>query len=125
MEFDTRVSYVLVAAMFLTQAVMLWLQLGASLRHKHRSFLLLAIGSVCGLLYLLINVVPVQMSIEADIAGPLFWVASALLATQMILSVWGTAELFQAYRTLSLEASQRASESHVTPNKSLEGTRER
>jgi hypothetical protein len=48
------------------------------------------------------------MSIQADIAGALFYVASILLATQMILSVWGTAELFRAYRALASDANQNS-----------------
>ena len=106
MEFQTRISYVLVAGAFLTQVVMLWLQLRASIRHSHRSFALLAVGTCCGLLYLLVNVVPSKMLIEAGIAGELFYVSSSLLAMQMILSVWGTVELFQAYRRLASAVPQ-------------------
>jgi len=46
------------------------------------------------------------MLIEAGIAGELFYVSSSLLAMQMILSVWGTVELFQAYRRLASTVPQ-------------------
>src|SRR3546814_4770043 len=41
------------AFVLLVQSGMLWLQAGALRRHGHRSFLLLAIGSVLGILYCL------------------------------------------------------------------------
>ena len=101
MSIESYLSYFLVGAMFLTQAIMLWLQLAASMRHRQRSFVLLSVATICGILFLLVSIVPIKMNIEADMHTPLFYLSSSLLAMQMILGVWGTAELFRAYRKLA------------------------
>jgi len=105
---EATTSYVLVGAMFFTQGAMLWLQVAALVRHRHRSFVLLSIGTTCGISYLLLNVVPLWIPAFANLAGSRFYVASALLLVQMAVSVWGTAELFQSYRQIS-EISRQSS----------------
>ena len=108
MSIESHVSYVLVVAMFLTQAIMFWLQFTASRRHRQRSFVLLWIGTLCGVMYLLLNVMPIATPIAADIETPIFYVSSLLVVVQMVLSIWGTAELFQAYRKLDAHAQINA-----------------
>jgi len=105
---ESRVSYVLVAAMFLTQAIMFWLQFKASMRHRQRSFAFLWVSTLCGALYLLLNIVPIKMHISANMDAPIFYASSLLLVAQMTLGVWGTAELFKAYRRLDTQASEAA-----------------
>jgi hypothetical protein len=102
---DSHIAYLLVGAMFLTQTTMFLLQFSASRRHRQRSFVLLWIGTICSILDLVLNIVPIRLRIDSDMVVPLFYVSSLLLVAQMILTVWGTSELFRAYRRLDSQVA--------------------
>ena len=81
---------------------MLGLQVGASRRHRHRSFVLLSVATVCGIAYLLVGLALKMRLVDIVSLGlPLYYVSAILLVLQMTLGIWGTATLFQSYRELA------------------------
>jgi ABC-type cobalamin transport system permease subunit len=101
MQTEQTVVYGLMVAAFLTQLIMLSLQLRASRRHRHRSFLLLAIATAFGIAYILACVALDKWRPSGHLSIPLFYASALLLISQMVLGVWGTFELFASYRKLA------------------------
>ena len=123
MKFGTPLSYFLVATMFATQLTMLTLQVTAHRRHHHRSFLLLSVATVSGLLYLgLPWTFAGSLALRATPAAARVYdlTAAALLLTQMVLGVWGTASLFRSYASLSTIPAQAPLSPADAPNYGLE-----
>jgi len=90
---------------FVVFLVLLALQFAAFRRHRHKSFLLLGLGSLCGIAsgaigaadYLFPSDLATMVS-RLEVRS-VFYVASALLC------LWGTISLFNSYRALSAKAS--------------------
>ena len=91
----------LLAAPFVFQLAMLALQLRAFAQHRHVSFLLLSIATVCGLLYLSVQVWFLWWHPDQSMQGSWFWVTTVALLFQMVLGLWGTASLFRSYGKLA------------------------
>ena len=88
-------------ALVATQLIMLALQLNAFWRHRHYSFLLLAIGTLLALAYMLFLWMPrLVPSLRANFET-LYFIALVFAAIQMPLATWGTAALFRSYRRLA------------------------
>jgi hypothetical protein len=107
--FRGSVTFALAVATILTQVVLLVLQARAFWRHKHRSFLLLSLATICGLIYLL--------AMLSVFVFPRYWgnaqvalvvLSASVLLAQMMLGVWGTASLLRSYRQLAETAGKAA-----------------
>ena len=98
------VYYFVLIAPFLVLLAFLGLQVSALARYRHGSFLLLAIGSGCGLLYVLGQYAAVYLRSNGEVPPDSLFYASALfLLGQMIVGLWGTAWLFRSYGQKSAE----------------------
>jgi hypothetical protein len=78
---------------------LLALEVRAFLRHKHMSFLLLAIATACGLLYLA-GLYGLSYYVHlANQPVPSVWLytGAILQAAAILFGFWGTASLIQAY----------------------------
>jgi hypothetical protein len=91
----------MIVATFFTFVVFFWLQLSALRRHGHVSFLLLLIGTGCGLLSAGIGMLGHWLEAPAAIPTFFYYVPGILLLGQMILGIWGTVLLFRSYGALS------------------------
>jgi len=104
------VAVALTVAAFATQLVMLGLQAGALRRHRHRSFVLLSVATLCGIAFLVIRLVlKVWAPHAVALISTLYYLSVFCLVLQMILGVWGTASLFKSYRDLASAAGQSRS----------------
>jgi hypothetical protein len=91
----------MIVATFFTFVVFFWLQLSALRRHGHVSFLLLLIGTGCGLLSAGIGMLGHWLEAPAAFPTLFYYVPGILLLGQMILGIWGTVLLFRSYGALS------------------------
>ena len=91
----------MVVATFFTFVVFFWLQLSALRRHGHVSFLLLLIGTGCGLLSAGIAMLGRWLDAATTFPTFFYYVPGLLLLGQMVLGIWGTVLLFQSYGALS------------------------
>jgi len=113
--------YALLTTPFLVQLVMLSLQVGAYRRHGHLSFLLLSVATVCGLLFLSIPSAYRWWNGSGMPISLTWYVIYALaLLAQCVLTLWGTASLFQSYAALAA-AVPRESASAEAPNNRWRG----
>ena len=106
MFWSQKLAYFVLASTFITQLVMVWLQVRAYREHKHVSFLLLSIGTTCALLYIVVG--QILGFLRDTILAPPLWVfacATAFLFVQMIVGVWGTVSLFKSYGRLASPAA--------------------
>jgi hypothetical protein len=99
----------LLAAPFAFQVAMLALQVGAFSRYGHRSFLLLSIATVCGLLFFGMQVGFMWWHPHQSMQGALFWITTVALLIQLVLGLWGTAWLFRSYGQLASAAAGQVS----------------
>jgi hypothetical protein len=86
-----------------TSVVLLLLQLAAFRRHEHVSFLLLAVSTTCGLLYIATALLRYWLGPSA-IDAWLYYLLPIFLSGQMVLGIWGVVALFRSYRDLSAAA---------------------
>jgi hypothetical protein len=95
-------AYFVLALTFITELVMLSLQLGAYKRHGHVSFLLLSIATGSALFYIAVGQI---LGLLRDTPfSPPMWLFAAMtipLFVQMIVGVWGTVLLFRSYDKLN------------------------
>ena len=112
-------AYVLLWSAALCQLVLLGLQLRAYAAYKHRSFLVLAVGTTLGLALAAITLA-VTLAPSA-LPSPKAFYAVALVCgiAQVPIAIWGVAWLFQTFGQLQSRLAV------VLPNNSLERTRER
>lgn len=96
------------AFVLLIQSAMLGLQASALRRHGHRSFLLLAIASVLGILYCLASFPMYLMHIDEDVFWALTLGSAALVVAGGILGLAGTTMLLRSYAELSEQAASVA-----------------
>jgi hypothetical protein len=101
MEFLRTLVLWFSGAIIVTQGIILSLQLSAYRRHKHPSFMVLAIGTVLGLLYTWLILVPRLYPPMRNSSVELYFVALALGAVQLPVGVLGVAWLFRSYRRLA------------------------
>jgi biopolymer transport protein ExbD len=106
MFWSQKLAYFVLASTFVTELVMLSLQVRAYREHKHVSFLLLSIATTCALLYIVAGQI-LGFLRDTILAPPLrvFACATAFLFVQMIVGVWGTASLFKSYGRLASPAA--------------------
>ena len=104
MELSNLIGALTSAFVLLVQSGMLWLQASALRRHRHRSFLLLAIGSVLGILYCLTSFPLYLMHISEDAFCALMLGSTALVLIGAVLGLVGTALLFRSYTKLAQRA---------------------
>lgn len=119
MFWSQKLAYFVLASTFITQLVMLSLQLRAFREHRHVSFLLLSIATTSGLLYMVVG--QTLGFLGNTILAPPLWVfacATAFLFVDMIVGVWGTVSLFKSYGRL---ASPAASDEALTIRISADG----
>ena len=83
--------------------VLFALQVGALRRHRHKSFLLLCVGTLCGIASLVLAAT--SYLFPTDPATMVFWleVRSVFYVASALLCLWGTVSLFNSYRALSEE----------------------
>ena len=122
MNLTQVVAYFMAVALFITQIVMLSLQIGGFRRHRHTSFLVLSITTISGLFYLALGLTQRLAPRGIFSVSTVLYLTSALLLTQMILGVWGTASLFKSYGRLSAGVGTAAPVE--TPNNRMERTRD-
>jgi hypothetical protein len=96
------IYYTLLIVPYLACFVLLWLQVRAYRRHRHRSFLLLSVGSVSGFLALVTRQTYgwLTLSMAWYLAGPVLWLLS------VSVGIWGTVALFQSYDEIAASASK-------------------
>jgi hypothetical protein len=111
----TRVT--LWAATF-CQIVVLWLQLRAFAHYKHRSFAILAVGTLLGLVSSAISAGLSVSPSDSPAIRSLYGAALIGTIAQIPLAIWGVIWLFRSYGHLQLRSQQ------VLPNTSLERARE-
>jgi protein-S-isoprenylcysteine O-methyltransferase Ste14 len=103
MNWYQKLYYFVLASTFITQLVMVSLQIRAFKRHRHLSFLLLSVATACGLLYIVAS--QILGALRGTAFPPPLWIfacATVPLFAQMIVGVWGTVCLFRSYRQLSV-----------------------
>jgi hypothetical protein len=103
MNWYQKLYYLVLASTFITQLVMVSLQIRAFRRHRHASFLLLSIATASGLFYIVVS--QTLGEVRGSAFAPPLWLfacATIPLFAQMIVGVWGTASLFRSYRELSV-----------------------
>jgi hypothetical protein len=96
------VAYLIQGSYFITGVILFVLQLRAFRRHRHRSFLLLALGSAAATMFLIAGLV--MQAVAPGSRGSLLLYAFSLLVlmpAQCIFGVWGTATLFKSYGHLA------------------------
>jgi len=100
------------------QVVVLWLQLRAFAQYKHRSFAVLAVGTVLGLVSSAISAGLAVSPSDSPAIRSLYGAALIGTIAQIPVAIWGVVLLFRSYGHLQLTSQQ------VLPNTSLERTRE-
>jgi hypothetical protein len=113
MEIYQLIARVAICCAFISALVILSLQVAAFRRHGHKSFLLLAMSSVSGVVYVALNAPAYFLGIGLPAAILLAKIAAVPQAATFVLSIWGTASLFKSYRQLASHASSRAQ--HIDP----------
>jgi hypothetical protein len=93
-------------AIIVTQVIILSLQFAAYRRHKHPSFMVLALGTLLSLFYALLILVPRLYPPLRNSYVDLYFAALALGALQMPIAIWGIAWLFRSYRQLADRANR-------------------
>ena len=98
--------YLIPGLSLIVSTALLALQLRMFLRHRHISFLLLFGGTLCALIYVLCLYSLSYYFGRGDPlpdSFPVAWpyVAPALQVAALLLGLWGTASLFNAYNGLS------------------------
>jgi len=119
MFWSQKLAYFVLASTFITQLVMVSLQVRAFREHKHVSFLLLSIATTCALLYIVAG--QILDFLRDTILAPPLWVfacATTFLFVQMIMGVWGTVSLLKSYGRL---ASPTTSDEVLTIRISADG----
>jgi len=107
MTLDAVAYYTLLITPFLVHLAMLTLQVGAYRRDRHLSFLVLSVATMCGVI-ILISTFAIRWWSGSGMPVSSTWyvaLASALLV-QGVLTVWGTASLFQSYGALAAAVPQ-------------------
>jgi hypothetical protein len=101
---DLRTIYLcLQGAVIVTILTVLCLQVGAYRRHRHYSFLVLAVCSLLNLAYIVLAAAPLLVPSLAPSVHALYAASMCVVAIQLPLGVWGVAALFRSYRVLSEE----------------------
>ena len=106
--------YYLIAALtsafvLLVQSGMLLLQANALRRHGHRSFRLLAVGSIFGILYCLMSFPLYLMKLDEGTFWALTLGSTTLVLVGASLGLVGTALLFRSYAKLAERAGPDSS----------------
>lgn len=92
------------------QLTMLGLQSAAYRRHGHKSFLILCIASVLGLIYACLMGIPYIVPLDASILVSVTAIGALVGAMSALLAVLGTALLFKSYRNLAEVAARSSSD---------------
>jgi hypothetical protein len=96
------VTYLIQGSYFITGLILFVLQLRAFRRHRHKSFLLLTLGSAAATMFLIAGLV--MQAVTPGSRGSLLLYAFSLLVlmpAQCIFAVWGTVTLFKSYGKLA------------------------
>lgn len=80
------------------------LQFAAFRRHRHKSFLLLLLGSLCGIVSVAIGAASYLFSSDLATVVSRLEVRSVFYVASALLCLWGTVSLFNSYRVLSAKA---------------------
>jgi hypothetical protein len=99
------VAYLIQGSYFITGVILFVIQMRAFRLHRHRSFLLLALGSAAATMFLIAGLV--MQTVAPGSRGSLLLYAFSLLVlmpTQCICAVWGTVTLFRSYGNLAANA---------------------
>jgi hypothetical protein len=107
MEIYNLIARLTICCALIAAVVMLCLQVAAFRRHGHKSFLILAVSSISGIIYIAVSAPAYFLGIDLPTVVLLTKVATIPQATTLVLSIWGTASLFNSYRQLAGHASQR------------------
>ena len=112
-------AYVLLWSAAFCQAILLWLQVRAFAQYRHKSFAVLAVGTILGLALAAVTLI-VYLA-PSTLPSPKGVYAFALVCgiAQVPIAIFGVAWLFRSYGQLQSRAQG------VLPNTSLEQTRER
>lgn len=101
-------TLVMVVVGLCVQVALLWLQVGASRRHREDSFRVLAFGSACGVVYTCLESLPYVATFSTNAWTVVHVTALVFLLPAYILGVAGTVLLFRSYRRLSEQVSEQA-----------------
>ena len=95
-------TYLIQGSYFFTGVILLVLQLRAYRRHRHRSFLLLALGSAAATMFLIAGLV-MQAAAPGSRGLLLLYAFSlfVLMPAQCIFVIWGTVRLYNSYGHLA------------------------
>jgi hypothetical protein len=96
------VTYLIQGAYFITGVILFVFQFRAFRRHRHKSFLLLALGSAAATMFLIVGLV--LQAVAPGSPGSLALYAFSLLVlmpAQCVFAVWGTVALFKSYGHLA------------------------
>jgi len=94
----------------LVQITMLILQATAYSRHKHKSFLVLCLASISGVIYGGMAGLPYVVELAQDQLKTLMVISSIFAIISASLAVCGTALLFDSYRTLAGNGHKQAAQ---------------
>ena len=84
------------------QLALLWLQLDALRKYKHRSFVALALGTSLGLIFSTIELVVLFAPAAAPSIRQLYYVGMVIGIVQIPVAIWATAWLFRSYGQMYL-----------------------
>jgi predicted neutral ceramidase superfamily lipid hydrolase len=99
------VTWLIQGSYLLTGLVLLVLQIRAFLRYRHRSFLLLALGSAAASMFLIAGLL--MHAVAPGSSGSILLYAFSmfvLMPAQCILAIWGTLKLYKSYADLAEHA---------------------
>lgn len=83
------------------QVVFLWLQFGMFRRHQHHSFMMLAIGSVLGIVYYLVALSMDFVPLDPVKIAMIGLVSTVLVTISTVFYLIGTISLFRSYTELA------------------------
>lgn len=95
---------------FVMQIVMLGLQLAAYRRHGHKSFLVLCLASMLGIVYCVLAGVPYLVPLDMSVLVKLTAASALIGGMSALMAILGTHMLFKSYRDLA-ESAVRKSQS--------------
>jgi len=88
-----------------SQIILFALQADALRRYKHRSFRLLAAGSICFFIYAAIGAIPYLFTVSTSVLTGLLITSVVFAVVGVAFGLWGTTLLFRRFGELQRAAS--------------------
>jgi hypothetical protein len=99
--FEAALDVFVVLIWFVVSLSLLTLLARAFWRHRHGGFLLLLIGTFCGIVAPVLGLVSVWWTGSSELPQALRMTAACALLIACVLGLWGSAVLIRSYRRLA------------------------